>query len=41
VLGSHGSGSRLLLHSVNALDTQRMAALEALGTPTWMFVPNG
>jgi hypothetical protein len=32
---------RLLLHSVIAMDTPRMAALEALGTPTWMFVPNG
>ena len=32
---------RLLLHSVIAMDAQRMAALEALGTPTWMFVPNG
>ena len=32
---------RLLLHSVIAMDAQRMAALEALGTPTWMLVPNG
>jgi hypothetical protein len=32
---------RLLLHSVIALNAQCMAALEALGTPTWMFVPNG
>lgn len=32
---------RLLLHSVIAMDAPRMAALEALGTPTWMFVPNG
>jgi hypothetical protein len=32
---------RLLLHSVIAMDAPRMAALEALGTLTWMFVPNG
>lgn len=32
---------RLLLHSVIAMDAPRMAALEAMGTPTWMFVPNG
>jgi hypothetical protein len=32
---------RLLLHSVIALDTPRMAALDALGVPTWLFVPNG
>jgi hypothetical protein len=32
---------RLLLHSVIAMDAQRMAALEALGAPTWLFVPNG
>lgn len=32
---------RLLLHSVIAMDAPRMAALETLGTPTWLFVPNG
>ncbi|HTU63347.1 MAG TPA: hypothetical protein VMF89_33025, partial [Polyangiales bacterium] len=32
---------RLLLHSAIAMDAQRMAALEALGTPTWLVVPNG
>jgi len=32
---------RLLLHSAIAMDAPRMAALEALGTPTWLVVPNG
>lgn len=32
---------RLLLHSAIALDTPGMRALEALGTPTWLVVPNG
>ena len=32
---------RLLLHSVIALDDPGMAQLEALGTPTWLVVPNG
>lgn len=32
---------RLLLHSAIALDDAGMAGLEALGTPTWLVVPNG
>jgi hypothetical protein len=32
---------RLLLHSAIALDAPGVAALEALGTPTWLVVPNG
>lgn len=32
---------RLLLHSAIAMDEPRMAALEALGTSTWLVVPNG
>jgi hypothetical protein len=32
---------RLLLHSAIALDAPGMVALEALGTPTWLVVPNG
>jgi len=32
---------RLALHSAMALDAAGMAALEALGTPTWLIVPNG
>lgn len=31
---------RLLLHSAIAMDDAGMAALEALGTPTWMVVPS-
>jgi hypothetical protein len=30
----------LVLHSVACLDAARMAALERLGTPRWMIVPN-
>ena len=32
---------QLLLHSVIALDCAGMSALEALGAPTWLVVPNG
>jgi hypothetical protein len=32
---------RLLLHSAIALDAPGMDALQALGTPTWLVVPNG
>jgi hypothetical protein len=32
---------RLLLHSAIALDEPGMSQLEALGTPTWLVVPNG
>lgn len=32
---------RLLLHSAIAMGAPHMAALEALGTPTWLVVPNG
>jgi hypothetical protein len=38
VRDAHG---RLLLHSAIALSQAGMAQLEALGTPSWLVVPNG
>jgi hypothetical protein len=35
------AGGGLVLHSAIALDDEGMAALEALGKPGWLVVPNG
>ena len=35
------SGGELALHSAIAMDEAHMAELEALGTPTFLIVPNG
>jgi len=35
------AGGELLIHNGIAMDEPAMAELEALGTPTWLVVPNG